>query len=500
VAGLTNKIKHVIVLTLENRSFNHLLGFQQYRGRLPGESALTTSIDGVSPHWELPEDLTNPAAAKRVMTPDASFALDVGPGHDFSSAQLQMKNANTGFVASYRDENPHDPWAVIKGFSPDRLPVFGALAQNYGLCDSWFSSVPGPTWPNRYFLHAATSGGFIVNPSPFHIGFDSIGTTKFTFKNRTIYNSLDAAGRSWCVYHDTDLPQANSLGDVSFTNKTARSLDDLFQDLAKADPADVQSFPEYSFIEPYYDVIPGLDLLRDVLGRHHENDAHPPKDIRYAELLLKEIYDGVRASRIWNQSLLVILFDEHGGFADHRIPPIDSGKYPTGDDDKYARYGGDAETFDFSQLGLRVPAILVSPYIPAGTIDHTTYDHTSLLKTIENLWGLPPLTRRDEAANSFEKVFVDELRTDDTALPYPFGYDSVKQVFADDPLSQENVAHIDNFTESFLGLALAKEQATSTPEEFTATKQRVLGIKNKAQARQFLRDHRARMARKEHRK
>jgi phospholipase C len=142
-----------------------------------------------------------------------------------------------------------------------------------------------------------------------------------------------------------------------------------------------------------------------------QNDMHPPSDVRPAEALVKQVYETIRNSPVWNQSVFVLLFDEHGGFFDHVKPPA---AVPPGDgavDNTHA--------YRFDQLGVRIPALIVSPWVGRNVIDHTAYDHSSLLASVEKLFGLDTLTNRDAAAHDFLEVFSQTTpRTDaPSALP-----------------------------------------------------------------------------------
>jgi phospholipase C len=159
---------------------------------------------------------------------------------------------------------------------------------------------------------------------------------------------------------------------------------------------------DYTFIEPRF------------INFHHwkANDQHPPHNVRLGEYLIAEVYDTLRTSRYWEKSLLVVLYDEHGGFYD-RVPPPDHVPSPDGK-------VGLHPPFDFTRLGVRVPAILVSPWVEKGGIDSTRYEHASLPATVRFLFGLPEaLTARDRAANTFEKALSRSTPRSDTPMQLP---------------------------------------------------------------------------------
>jgi phospholipase C len=218
------------------------------------------------------------------------------------------------------------------------------------------------------------------------------------YEMRTIYNNLKDAGVPWRIYFH-DFPQALAL--TRLRTSVLKKGFQLFADFL-ADARNAQ-LPGYSFIEPRY---------FDFFGKK-ANDQHPPHDVSLGELLIAEVYEALRHSPLWDQSLLIILSDEHGGIYDHQ-PPLSA----VNPDGKNAT----DPVFQFDRLGPRVPAVLVSPYIPKGTIDHQDYDHTSVLATVKKAFNLPNfLTQRDANAHTFEhNLSLDAPRSNAPAtLPRP---------------------------------------------------------------------------------
>jgi len=294
----------------------------------------------------------------------------------------------SGFVANavHAVDFSGDEKLFMDCFQPDQLPILSMLAREFAVFNYWYSSLPGPTWPNRFFIHAATSGGLTDSPSSGQI------LSGFRFENGTIYQRLAEAGKTWCIYHD-GLPQAAGLSSlrgefVDPVTSRFRDRDDFFEDVKNGKLAD------YNFIEPRYDT--GNNYLDG-------NSMHPLNDLRKGEQLVKEVYESLRNSRYWAETMLVITFDEHGGFYDHQSPPA---AVPPGDD---ATYANQNYTFRFDRLGVRVPALVVSAFTARGAVigsdpsdPSTIFDHTSVLATAERLFGLPPLTKRDAAANTLD--------------------------------------------------------------------------------------------------
>ena len=199
----------------------------------------------------------------------------------------------------------------------------------------------------------------------------------------TIYNRLDDKGITWKIYHD-GLPQSLVLRKLWDRPDHFHDMATFWQDLS----GDEGSFPQYSFIEPCY-------------RGAAENDQHPPADVINGEALIARVYNGLRANdALWQSTLLILVYDEHGGFFDHVPPPI---AQPP--DDKTTEYA-------FNQYGIRVPAILISPWMRAGKLP-TVFDHTSILKYVIDKWGLQGLTDRVAKANTFAGSFLPAMRNDD---------------------------------------------------------------------------------------
>jgi phospholipase C len=287
-------------------------------------------------------------------------------------------------------------------FQADQLPALTALGQLYGIVNYWYSPMPGPTWPNRFFVHAGTCGGLTESPGKLATiaGFD--------FKAGTIYDSLVDSGLGWRVYHG-DMPQVLGIRSIRkhYVGSTHfRVLSEFQADAVAGD------LPEYTFIEPRYDV---FNDYRD------GNSMHPLDDVAHGEQLVKDVYEAIRNSTLWKDTMLVVTFDEHGGFYDHVSPPTAP---PTGDDTRYATKG---RGFKFDRYGVRVPAIVVSAYTAAGTVigkdsdsEEDIFDHCSILATIEKRFGLKPLTKRDAKANTLELLLnLDVPREQDAPGKLP---------------------------------------------------------------------------------
>ncbi|HLF25519.1 MAG TPA: alkaline phosphatase family protein [Anaerolineae bacterium] len=452
------RIKHILVLMLENRSFDNLLGWLYAKEAPPRDQEfdglrddLWNPLDNIDsdgvPFVEKVYVRRNGAApkgrsSKRAWHEQPDYTLpnpDPGEGYQDTNYQLFQKYAiahgawpqrpyadsvaptNMGFVDNYRDamlyatlifgEKPTDPREIMTCYTPEQTPVLSRLAREFAVCDQWFASVPSQTLPNRAFIHAATSCSQ-VNNKP-----------QALFDARTIFNQIEDAIRneqrtdlSWKVYHGTAQVKRPGSGepweqgqDFSLTRLTLtqlhdrafdgnfRLIDEFYQDAANG------SLPSYAFLEPQF--------YRDPATGRAQNDQHPPSDIRAGEKLIADVYRAVVQSPQWNETLLVITYDEHGGCYDHVAPP-NTATPPDGQGNP-GQLG-----FEFNRFGLRVPAVLISPYIEPGAIcrpaGYTPFDHTSVIATIQNCFDLKDhLTKRDAVAPDLSCVLtLTEPRTD----------------------------------------------------------------------------------------
>jgi phospholipase C len=303
-----------------------------------------------------------------------------------------------GFVVNYEKTKAGDPNQMMQTYTPEQLPVLSALARSYAISDAWFCSVPSQTWPNRAFVHAGTSNGNVNNgeiPNPLCWDVD------------TIFNVLHQAGKSWAVYSDAPIIEP-SLTRIMFPRLWNPFLDGHFQRFGSFQHAcATNTLPQYSFIEPSF--------------LQNANDAHPPHSLAAAEQFLYNVWRAVSTSAAWPNTLLIVTFDEHGGCYDHVLPP--TGATPP---DPASNPGH--ENFRFNRFGVRVPTLLISPYIEAGTIFRSNtgvpYDHTSVLATLRDWLGIPEAqmlpSARIKAAPTLAQVLTRATpRADLPAIPKP---------------------------------------------------------------------------------
>jgi phospholipase C len=411
-------IEHVFVLMLENRSFDHLLGFAGLRG-IDARTGEPTRAEGLTGS----ESNALPSGERITVSPGADFILPIDPGHDFDDVLEQLCGPGSGYsggayppidlsgfasrlaahIANTRARV--DASVAMRGFRPDQLPVLDALAREFAVCDHWFSSMPGPTWPNRLFVHAASSAG--LDDSPTSLRSATAIVHGYQFEHGTLYDRLDRAKLPWHIVEGDALPQSLAMGGMIERAVEGRfiGMDGLRERLRDPGFRDA-----YVFIEPSYG-----HVLAD--GRNFKcgNSQHPLDDVTRGEKLLKDVYEAIRESPHWPTSVLVVTYDEHGGFYDHVAPP------PAAEPGDTFDPGSNKHGFRFDQLGVRVPAVIVSPHVPRGVVDHTVYDHTSLLATVEHLYGLEPMTARDAAAARFDHLFATSAPRQDAPprLPDP---------------------------------------------------------------------------------
>jgi phospholipase C len=417
------QIQHVFVLALENRSFDHMFGFSGLAG--VDENGNPTTVNGADPTRDT-NVKPGGGGTFPVSTP-AEFQLknvDLDPGHEFDNTVVSLCGegvtydrttgvyppiGNSGFIANYADAQAAMPERVMHCFTAGQLPVLTTLASEFALCDQWFSSLPGPTWPNRFFLVAASSGGLDDSPSTLDI-VTATTVEGYRFSNGNIFDLLDDYCIEWKIFEGDEFPVTFALRGMNLNALQGRFEDfDEFESKVQK-----SSFgPKFVFIEPKYG---GHDF--DVTGPGDftcGNSMHPLDDVTRGEKLVKTVYEAIRNSPHWETSLLIVTFDEHGGFYDHVPPPP---AVPPGDSitTSYVKKG-----FRFDQLGVRVPALIISPYVARGVIDHTLYDHSSVLATVERLFGMKNLTERDKAANDvLHLLSLSTRRTDaPTRLPDP---------------------------------------------------------------------------------
>jgi phospholipase C len=380
-AGL-DKLQHIVVLMMENRSFDHMLGSLK---------AVNPKIDGIVGA----DTFNNPDAANNPVKPQPRAAfqaqLQPDPDHHFPAVDLQIyggdKSDNRkpnmqGFVKSYfnqRRDAAHSQM-IMYYFPKEKLPVLTTLALEFAVFNRWFASIPGPTICNRAFAHYGTSFGRVdLNPiyPPETI--------------KSIYSRLIGASpkrTAKVYYYDT----TSSTMEVANLLQNQPELFGTYSQFLK--DCDKGNLPSYSFVEPNYS-----DHETDS-GEEVANDQHPDHNMQAGEAFIASIYQAIKNNPdLWETTALLITYDEHGGIFDH-VPPPDCPK------DQFTADGnatGTGVPFHFDRLGVRVPSILISPWIPKGSVVDRVFDHASIPATITKffLGDWAPRSPRETSADIF---------------------------------------------------------------------------------------------------
>jgi phospholipase C len=366
----TDQLKHIVVLMMENRSFDHMLGY------LMAQDSRIDGVDGTQ---------TNPDTTG-VLIPVQPLAqyqsqLQPDPGHHFEDVKLQIHGdtpggpSMQGFIKAYyqKQQNVNHSHNIMQCFSPGKVPVITTLARKFAVFNRWFSSLPGPTIPNRAFAHFGTSFGK-TDMDVFYLGQ----------KYKTIYERMVAHGHTAKIYYYD--PASATLG-MAFMLQQQPQLFATF-DQFKAD-CQSGSLPDYSFIEPNYtDHAVGT-------GEVPAGDQHPDHNVLAGEEFIASVYMSILNNEdLWKSTLLLLVYDEHGGIYDHVEPPA-----CTPDEFQDAATG-----FKFDRLGVRVPAILISPWVPEGTVvSNQVFDHASIPATVTGhfIGAFTDRSPRETAAATF---------------------------------------------------------------------------------------------------
>jgi phospholipase C len=338
-------IDHIVVLMLENRSFDHMLGFLSH----PRYSARRDidGLNGIEGAGATQVNFLNGQAFYPRLLATTKFPDE--PCHEWECVHNQIAARNNGFVGDFAMlpmRSQQDPGQIMGFYDGQQLPTYKFFADEYCVCDRWHCSVPGPTWPNRLFSIAGNCSGDHNNrnffPPP-------------PYKMPTIFQQLAAHGHSWRYY--SHWPAGAFLRTFE-----GHRLDEWISPIGAFYAAcETGTLPDVSWLEPDFGNVPVVDPLSQA------NDDHPPSDVAHGQLLAANIYEALRSAPngAWDRTLFILTYDEHGGFYDHIVPPAVLDDRP-----------------DFRQCGVRVPTFVLSSRIARQSVSKTIYDHTSLLKTI----------------------------------------------------------------------------------------------------------------------
>jgi phospholipase C len=383
-------IKHYVYLMLENHTYDNVLGARKLMESLPGDGLVA--------------GMQNPDAAGGMVPIHEAAVADLcvpDPPHDWDRSHAQFNGgAMDGFVKQYNEDlGMTGLTQVMEYLTRTHVPVTWALADKYTTCDRWFASVMGPTLPNRAYWHTATSFGLKDNSAVLN-KFAAVPVP-------TIYNRLQDKNIDW-VYYFGSVPVAAALGNPGPYQLDLGANDGKTGKIRKFagypdDPGDptgqffkdclAGKLPPVTYIDPYFG--------------NGGNDDHPPTHPIMAQSLIAAVYTALAKSPLWKHTMLVITYDEHGGYFDHVPPPMTT-------DDTATAFGVDG----FEQMGFRVPALVIGPYAKKGYVSSVQYDHTSALKELQVAFGLDPLNVRMDMANDLSDcIDMDRLAKGDWEPP-----------------------------------------------------------------------------------
>lgn len=368
------KIDHVFVLIMENRSFDHMFAFSGLPGIQPP----------LNPNFK----------------PGAPDRLTKDPPHEYEHVKAQINNGKMdGFTGD-----------AMFGLLPGRIPRLMELAQNFLLMDNWFSSMPGPTWPNRMFAHAASSCG-LDNSLRFNELGDAVYNPQryLSLPRGHIFERCIAQGVSWRVYKTDRFVQALGMRGMVDAATAPGNRDKFFRDTSKI-TGDLKNSDaaQYTFIEPYH-APPNFA---------NGTSQHPVGSIAAGDEFIYQVYSAIRKSPLWSSSLLLVTWDEHGGFYDHVPPPTapPPGESVSEQAENHAREAAPGDCM-FDRLGPRVPALLISPFVPKGLGSQVfagkTFEHSSIVASLRENFNLgKPLTARDAWAPTWTPGLSANARKD----------------------------------------------------------------------------------------
>jgi phospholipase C len=365
------QIEHIVVLMMENHSFDNLLGMVPFQ--VPGRA----SVDGFTRRGSRIANANRDLGGRRVLAAHAGSPCQLPgvPSQSWNASHIAWAGgANSGFVRASGD-------VAMRYWDRDDLPFTYALAEHFPIGERYFSSVLAQTYPNRRFLFTGTSSGTVD---------DLIDALRAPAVNGTIWDRLDDAHVDWGIYYQVDpvkgrlnVPSWLIVPGVSTPARAPRvkTMDAFYADAAAG------RLPRFTFLDPQYDTT------------SEEN----PQDIQVGERFVARVVRALMHSPKWPGTALLITYDEHGGYYDHvppprairpdAIAPIQSPGTPP------PAPGG------FDRYGFRVPLIVVSPWARAGYVSRVVQDHTSITAFVERRWNLPAMTFRDANAHPMIDYF-----------------------------------------------------------------------------------------------
>jgi phospholipase C len=425
-------LKHIVVVMMENRSFDHMLGYLRQEGMTDVDGLTGAEFNLDADGKKIPVHAFD-AEANKVLRPGEALKKSLDPDHSPAGVKKQLGSgytaggpANGGFVRSFIDSRKKadnvgkDMWSVPMGYYTSKdVPVYDHLARQYCVCDRWYASIPGDTWPNRLFATTGTKSDK-VDPGQLFGPLTNLPPLR-RFKSLPLYDlpafTRQLGDKQWRWYsHDPGTLRlvdskyrdfAHPMRD-NFAFFDRRQIDWLTANLESPivsggsflDHAAQGKLPQLSWIDPNF-----VDL--SVLETN-SNDDHPPSDIRAGQSFIFDVYDALLHSPNWQDTMLIVTYDEHGGFYDHVTPP--------------ALPGDDQMRPGFTTYGLRVPALIAGPRVSREVMHEPggggQFDHTALIKTILLAFAKDPaaaiakMPPRVQRAPHLGDVLLDQARTD----------------------------------------------------------------------------------------
>jgi phospholipase C len=395
-------IDHIIVLVMENRSFDHYFGSLKVAEGLAVEG-LVGDESNLGPDF----------------VPVPVFVMDEfeprDPPHEWDQCHFQFNlGENNGFVVENEKKHPGFGYEAMGYHVREHLPVTYGLADNFTICQRWFCSVMGPTWPNRYYIHACTSGGGKTNfPDPFL---------------KTLWHRCDDAGLDSRIYF-SDVPWVTGAfplvptvwgkladGFEGFSLNSLTNPNTMTRFFADAESGDL---PNFAIIDPGFT----------------SNDDHPSHNIQLGQILIGSIYKALAEGPKWAKTLLIITYDEHGGFYDHVPPPKTVDELP-----------------EFTQLGFRVPSMVIGPSVRRGCVNDLQFEHCSIGATLMKRFGIVPLNERMAQARDVSScIHPDYIADPQPGPPVPLVDVSISEILAD-------VGHTTSQEELFLAAGVTIDE------------------------------------------
>eukprot|EP00010_Vexillifera_abyssalis_P004282 CAMPEP_0201560904 /NCGR_PEP_ID=MMETSP0173_2-20130828/78507_1 /ASSEMBLY_ACC=CAM_ASM_000268 /TAXON_ID=218659 /ORGANISM="Vexillifera sp., Strain DIVA3 564/2" /LENGTH=471 /DNA_ID=CAMNT_0047975369 /DNA_START=30 /DNA_END=1445 /DNA_ORIENTATION=- len=405
----SSPIKHIVVLMMENRAFDHLLGWSN-----------NPDIDGLDASLYNLVNVSDPLSKRVYISKDGYNISPDDPRHDYTAQVQQIYGGNTpndqplmnGFVANAVSlhHNISNPMAA---FTPKTAPVINALADEYLVFDHWFCSLPGPTDPNRAFAMSGTSNGIITN-------YDGNPWTQQSY-----FDLLSKHNVTWNAYYQDD-PWAVLYFNDTLNNPANRQrihhLDDFFKDLESG------QLSQFVWLQP---------RMNDHPIAGPATWQHPTASVSAGEHLYKTVYEALRRSKHWENTMFVLTYDEHGGFYSKVAPPQTG--IPNPDTPPKNAPNG----FSFERLGVRIPTIVISPWVRRGMVVHDQFEATSTIATANKIFGIDQsLSARMSWAPTFEGFFASKMRTDCPKTLPPIYHDPNEDAWRQSMADAEPTDHV----------------------------------------------------------